>query len=38
VQSVADFRRLIASRRPGQPVDIVVQRDQQLVTVRLRIP
>ena len=38
VQSVADFRRLIASRRPGQPVDIVVQRDQLLVTVRLRIP
>jgi S1-C subfamily serine protease len=38
VVSVSDFRQKLASRRPGQRISITVQRDQQLVSVTLRVP
>lgn len=38
ITSVTDFRRQLATRRPGQPVSVTISRDQQLLTCQFRIP
>lgn len=38
ITSVTDFRRLIATRRSGQPISLTVSRNQQLIMIGFRVP